>query len=279
MRVYPKGMRRPPLALALTLAVCACDTKGDAPAASSLSAPEPVTLHRPERVSTWRPEDKPASASLAAYAAAPEPSGTSGEDLTALTTQGARLFDGALGSVRAGLRPPEVPAIGAPRIVHRAGMTIDTDGRISDPAAFRAVAARDRWRQNETSLRYANGRSLDPTRVPFIVLPLGYRGARLGDLVFVEYRGRGAWSVVGDYGPRHRFGEGSSALAASLGINPDGFSGGVRSGVTYTIFPGTARGRQPNETALLAHVRDGSAVLSSTRLADSGGQTTGVPAS
>ncbi|MBI2362650.1 MAG: hypothetical protein HYV15_04640 [Elusimicrobia bacterium] len=148
-------------------------------------------------------------------------------------------------------------------VTRTAGMTIDTDGDLSgaDPELAR-LARRDPYRQSGTSMRYSNGRSLDPTRVPYVVVPLKSGMAKLGDLVVVEYGGRSVLAVVGDKGPAHRFGEGSMALARQLGINPSGVSGGVSSGVRYT-FLGRGVGRvggtdemvaalQSHQTALLA---------------------------
>lgn len=121
--------------------------------------------------------------------------------------------------------------------VRSAGMAIDTDGDLShaDPK-LAALARRDPWRQTQTSVRYRNGRSLDPTRVPYVVIPIGYKAAKNGEFVVVGYKGRTVLAVVGDRGPRHKFGEGSMALAIALGINPSGTSGGVGSGVTYTFL-------------------------------------------
>ncbi|MBI5597867.1 MAG: hypothetical protein HY928_17415 [Elusimicrobia bacterium] len=148
-------------------------------------------------------------------------------------------------------------------VTRTAGMTIDTDGALSDadPELAR-MARRDPYRQSGTSMRYANGRSLDPTRVPYVVVPLKSNMAKLGDLVVVEYGGRSVLAVVGDKGPAHRFGEGSMALARQLGINPSGVSGGVSNGVRYT-FLGRGVGRvggtdemvaalESHQTALLA---------------------------
>lgn len=153
---------------------------------------------------------------------------------------------------------------GGNALVRRGGMAIDTDGDLSNgDKGLAAVARRDPHRQAQTALTFSNGRSLDPTRVPYVVIPGGDRSARLGDLVLVEYQGRRTMAIVGDVGPRNKFGEGSMALARSLGINPDGVRGGVDSGVTYT-FLGRGVGRSPrgeaevvaalqqSETAMLA---------------------------
>jgi hypothetical protein len=45
--------------------------------------------------------------------------------------------------------------------------------------------------------------------------------------------------VFGDTGPSQIIGEGSYALAKSLGIDPDPLRGGTDAGVTYIVFPGS----------------------------------------
>lgn len=145
-----------------------------------------------------------------------------------------------------------------------AGMTIDTDGDLSkaDPK-LAALARRDPHRQAQTSVQYRNGKSLDPTRVPYVVIPIGYKAAKNGEFVVVEYGGRSVLAVVGDRGPKHRFGEGSMALAIALGINPSGTTGGVGSGVKYT-FLGTTAGATASEADMLAKLKVQSVALQSS---------------
>lgn len=147
-----------------------------------------------------------------------------------------------------------------------AGMAIDTDGdlRNADPK-LAALARRDPYRQAETSVRYRNGRSLDPTRVPYVVIPIGYSAARNGEFVVVSYGGRSVLAVVGDRGPRHKFGEGSMALAVSLGINPSGTSGGVGSGVRYT-FLGQGVGAAASEDEMLGALKQRTLALQASGL-------------
>jgi hypothetical protein len=127
-------------------------------------------------------------------------------------------------------------------------MTIDADG------------AGDAWKgdpdgQPETSLTDAAGRSLDPTRTPYFVLPEGFAGRhpplRLGDIAAVRHEGRLAFAIFGDEGPRGLLGEGSIALARALGIDPDPVRGGTDGGVEYTVFPGSGDGAPlaPDEIA------------------------------
>jgi hypothetical protein len=88
----------------------------------------------------------------------------------------------------------------------------------------------------------------DPTRyvdsesVPFIVVPsdLHAFGVRLGDVAMVTFGGKSIGAIVADIGPHGHFGEGSIALADAVGVPSSPKHGGVESGVTYVIFPGSA---------------------------------------
>lgn len=88
---------------------------------------------------------------------------------------------------------------------------------------------------------------VDARQVPYIVLPprlLREGMAQLGDLaaVYNARNGRLEFAVVADRGPRDGIGEGSIALAASLGIGSDlrGHGAGQDGDVVYLLFPGTA---------------------------------------
>lgn len=209
------------------------DVGGAVVAAVPLPRPAPSNRPRAEMPSYY---NRP-------YGAPPAP-GTSAAGV------GSALIQTAIGAYKGGGTHVKV-----------AGMTIDTDGDLSngDPH-LAAMARRDPYRQAETSVRYSNGRSLDPTRVPYVVIPIGYSQAKNGELVMVEYNGRSTLAVVGDRGPKHRFGEGSMALAVALGINPSGTTGGVGSGVRYT-FLGTTVGRPSSEAAMLAAMRERSLAM------------------
>lgn len=105
----------------------------------------------------------------------------------------------------------------------------------------------DPWGQPETSLQWGGGRSLNPTKTPFYVLPIGfdkaYPGVKLGDFAAVIYRGKVAFALFGDRGPREKIGEGSILLAEQLGINADPRKGGVSEGVLWIVFPGSGNRR------------------------------------
>ncbi|MBS0658183.1 MAG: hypothetical protein JSR82_08050 [Verrucomicrobia bacterium] len=94
---------------------------------------------------------------------------------------------------------------------------------------------------SQTSLRL-HGRSLDARVVPFVALPHGYMGAKLGDYALVTNNSTGQriWAVFGDVSPRQARVEVSPAAAKALGV---GFTkGGTTSNagsLTVTIYPGT----------------------------------------
>lgn len=88
--------------------------------------------------------------------------------------------------------------------------------------------------------RYVNAEAVN-----FIVLPgrLGL-GAKLGDLAVVirPVTGPHAYAVYADIGPVKQIGEGSIALAATLGIPSSAKSGGIGHGIVYIVFPSSAQG-------------------------------------
>src|SRR3954468_14957122 len=102
-----------------------------------------------------------------------------------------------------------------------------------------------------TSLEDEEMPSTDPRRyvdaesINFFVLPgkLGL-GAKLGDFGVVvrpqvnDYE----YAIYGDVGPAVKLGEGSIALAASLGIPSNPKSGGISHGLITIVFPGTTKG-------------------------------------
>jgi hypothetical protein len=245
------------LAAAGALTLCACDqtsADGKASVGSSesaapvaLSAPEPARFAKPgppgaTTTKTTAPKD---SALAQATTAAVKPGLSSLEGTAA---KASTVFDGSKAAL-ASVSPEKAGAVPSKTIRNRQ-MKIDTDGLTRDPAERRWVAGHDHWHQNRTALN-AGGRPLDATAVPYVSIPGDFRGAKVGDIVLVSYQGRRSYAVVGDVGPEGRFGEGSVALARRLGINPDGNSGGVSSGVNYTFFPGT-HADTSSEQALLS---------------------------
>lgn len=127
-------------------------------------------------------------------------------------------------------------------IVWESGMSIDCDGQPGSACNINT----DPYFQSSTSWSQSDGKALKAEELPFVVIPLSsprwnYRdsGIKGGDLVVMAYKDKYVFGVVGDLGPSDRIGEGSYAAASALGINPNPRSGGVGSGVTYVVFPGT----------------------------------------
>ena len=256
--------------------LCACNepcSKDSSPSASSLSAPESPRFGK-SCSGGQTPSGSPSA--RAAYSA---------ESIGDPQQASSALFDGSrsAGGLEPGAGSGQLVASFQRRfndrtpvqvlrsaqggaLVYESGMTIDTDGRVGNPAERSDIRRQDRHHQDDTSLRYADGRSLDPTRSPYIVLPLGFDAANTGDLAMVEYGGRRVYAVVGDRGPQATLGEASVAVARTLGIDADGGKGGVESGVRYTVFPGTGAAHPRDESELLSLI----STRSGTQLAASG---------
>jgi len=155
--------------------------------------------------------------------------------------------------------PAEIPTTvhvtprGARLVGFTAKLAIDADG------------ASDAWKsdptgQSKTSLLYKNGESLNPRALPFIVVPVDFHNThpnvRLGDYATVTYGAKTLYAIVGDKGPAGVLGEGSIALAAGLGINPDPIKGGIsRADVRYMIAPGSRDQPDPPRDAATVQAR------------------------
>lgn len=104
------------------------------------------------------------------------------------------------------------------------------------------VVRGDGYYTSTTSLSI-NGQYLDSQRVPFVALPNGYGGAKLGDYALVtnNENGQRIWAIFGDVSPKQAKVEVSAAAARGLGI---GFAKqGVTSNggnLTVTVYPGSA---------------------------------------
>src|SRR5215472_1931043 len=87
-------------------------------------------------------------------------------------------------------------------------------------------------------------RAVDAWSVPYVVVnPHVQRNAAgvvLGCLSRVSYGSNSIEAVVADVGPSNRIGEISVAAARALGIPDSAISGGVSSGVSFTLYPGKA---------------------------------------
>lgn len=88
-------------------------------------------------------------------------------------------------------------------------------------------------------------RYVDSRTVPYISIPsdaLASRGGEIhvGDLAMVCFGSLRCAAIVGDVGPKGKWGEGSIALAKALGIPSSPRYGGTSHGVTFLVFPGSA---------------------------------------
>lgn len=84
-------------------------------------------------------------------------------------------------------------------------------------------------------------RYVDASKIPYVALPQAIAergGEQLGDFAFVMNlrNGRSSFAIYADIGT---LGEGSIALAESLGLWSDARSGGTSDGILYVLFPGS----------------------------------------
>jgi hypothetical protein len=127
---------------------------------------------------------------------------------------------------------------------------VDTDG----PGG--SVAQDPNWQQ-ETTLKYLDGRSVDSRKIPFIALPmkkLAHDGVSAGDYVIVlnTFNGQQSIAVVGDIAPDRKQINVSLALANLLGIQFDLKKQTVRGDkIVYLVFPGSGSGHCPESPAAI----------------------------
>lgn len=129
-------------------------------------------------------------------------------------------------------------------------LDLDTDGE-PDPGIIY-----DADHQDETSLRFPDGRSLNANKVPFFVLPgpaphgtvtVGGVKVKLGDIAAVLYKDKLEFAILADTGPSAKIGEGSTALHRSLGFervkpNKHILDSGIDRDVVTLVFPGSGDG-------------------------------------
>jgi hypothetical protein len=87
-------------------------------------------------------------------------------------------------------------------------------------------------------------RYVDSESINFFVLPGKLGLAKLGDfgVVVRPATNNYDYAIYADVGPAAKIGEGSIALAASLGIPSNPKKGGTDSGIIYIVFPGSRQG-------------------------------------
>ncbi len=91
-------------------------------------------------------------------------------------------------------------------------------------------------------------RYVDSTQIPYVVVPktlLGPDQIHLGDLAVVidVVTSRQAYAIIADVGPADTIGEGSIALASSLGLRKSPKHGGAAADLVYVLLPGTGSGK------------------------------------
>lgn len=108
----------------------------------------------------------------------------------------------------------------------------------------------DRTGQANTSLRNADGRSLNAKAVNYFVLPLGaewkHMGIKLGDVAWVRNIANGTMvpAIFGDEGPHNKIGEGSQALCRALGLSDNPSHGGTsQKNIEFLIVPHSGTGK------------------------------------
>lgn len=127
------------------------------------------------------------------------------------------------------------PVNGIECVSYTAGFEIDNDG--INPAGD------DPDHQNSTSLQ-KNGQScnslvdLGGVVPPQIIAKT--KGIVMGSICIATYSGLSVMGVVYDEGEATRLGEGSVAFANALGIPSDPLTGGISSGVRWSILVGIA---------------------------------------
>ena len=140
----------------------------------------------------------------------------------------------------------------------QADLDVDCDGQMTSECNL----GTDPYYQNQTSFTQSDGQPLIASALPFVVLPIpssrfSFVDADIqpGAVVAVIYQGKLVFGVFGDEGPSSVIGEGSYAMANSLGIDPNPKTGGIDSGVTYFAFVGADAVADPIEDHQAATTR------------------------
>jgi hypothetical protein len=217
-------------------------------------------------VSTARPYGQAPGAAHPAQAALNEGPGGSGcasqtevfslskQDLTVFSTDGGVLFTAGM----------TIDADGAPNAYapHNRGLDYTANARgahgwvalVTNENGQPVLQKNGQYRGyyvSTTSLQQGNisdlrspKKYIDATKIPYIALPQDFARTfdiYLGDLVVVVNRAnrRSAYAIYADVGPGGRIGEGSVALAESLGIPANPRHDSVADGIIYLVFPGS----------------------------------------
>src|SRR5262245_2964610 len=105
-----------------------------------------------------------------------------------------------------------------------AKMSIDADGPAAGPGRKNGKSLDPDSGQNQTSLRFSNGRSIPSETVPYIVLPQSAPQSgkpfdpalSIGDLAVVVYKDKTTAALCADLGPHNKIGEASIRVHEAL---------------------------------------------------------------
>src|SRR5215204_2014435 len=143
-------------------------------------------------------------------------------------------------------------------------LELDTDGWPDGKKPNGTFNGDPSW-QPDTSLNYANGKSINANTVPYFVLPKPKpwsetHGVLPGDYAAIIFKDLIAFAVFADRGPADKIGEGSIELLRRLGeerIKSDGSvrNLGMGSRIITIVFPGSGRKTdRTNESSLLPKI-------------------------
>jgi hypothetical protein len=129
-------------------------------------------------------------------------------------------------------------------------VALDPDGRpvIQRSGRFKGYYVSTTSLHNAAGSAANPGTYVDARKIPYIVLPPEFMkqfGVALGDLAVVtnQRNGKSSFAIFADVGPHGKIGEGSVALARSLGLKDDPRHGGTGNpDITYLVFPKSGRG-------------------------------------
>jgi len=140
-------------------------------------------------------------------------------------------------------------------------MAVDADGDASKPGRPKGKELDPGSGQNQTSLRFANGKSLSSEAIHYIVLPQSpaadgsafHPDLEKGDVAVVVYKDKITAAICGDMGPVKRIGEGSIRVhedfhppapdPCKLRDKKEGFcrrilNASIEEDVLFFVFPG-----------------------------------------
>jgi hypothetical protein len=197
-----------------------------------------VPVHRLALILLWLTAGIGALAVTASTVAATPP--TAGQ-LLAKVQSCRQISSGKYAADEGGARTIPVCGGVAGAVFWKADMDIDCDGVrtahcnvTADPSFLSGTALEP------------GGKPLNAETTPYFVIAqrtaafdYGKHGIQLGAVAAIVYKGKVAYAVFGDTGPKGILGEASYAVAKLLGINPDPSTGGTASGVTYIVFANT----------------------------------------